>query len=169
MKIAVKDAGLLIDMDLMGVLDVWVCLGIETLTTDQVFQEVRGRHPNVVAHVERGSIVVIPIGLERIFQEIEEERYRKLSPEDVSVLILARETGAMLLTCDGSLREEAEGQCIEVHGSIWVMDRLVDEERLAGSVAADKLEALMNRAGSEKRFLPKKEAKRFIRKWRGIH
>lgn len=165
MKVAVKDSGLLIDLDLMGVLDLWFLLEIETITTDQIFREVRFRHPNVVAHVDSGSLKIHQIGLSRVLNELDRAGYEKLSPEDVSILILARDKRAMLLTCDGSLRKEAKGQAIEVHGSIWVMDRLVKANLLSGEVAAFKLETLMNLSGTEKRFIPIKEAETFIDKW----
>jgi predicted nucleic acid-binding protein len=89
-----------------------------------------------------------------------------LSLEDASVLCLAMEQDAMLLTGDKTLRNAGEVRQVEVHGSIWVLDQLVRKRILAGRVAAEKLQRLLDETGKNVRFLPKREAMKFIERWR---
>ena len=56
------------------------------------------------------------------------ERYVRPSRQDLFALVLARETKAVLLTGDGSLREAAEREGVQVHGTIWLLDLMVDHE-----------------------------------------
>jgi predicted nucleic acid-binding protein len=56
------------------------------------------------------------------------ERYARPSRQDLFALVLARETKAVLLTGDGSLREAAEREGVQVHGTIWLLDLMVDHE-----------------------------------------
>lgn len=86
---------------------------------------------------------------------------------DASVLYLAIQKDAMLLTGDKPLRHEAEEKYrVEVHGTIWILDQLVVSGTIRGVVAADKLEYLLNLKGGKRRFLPSKESKEYITKWR---
>ena len=49
MKIAVKDANVFIDLESMGILDLWLLLGYETFTSDFVVTElVKGNHQNCI-------------------------------------------------------------------------------------------------------------------------
>jgi len=164
MKIAVKDANVFIDMEAMGVFDLWAQLGYETLTTSLIVLELEdGCHAEALAYIETGGISVVDPSSEAIY-----DLYSKLpglSIEDASVLCLAIERNAMLLTGDKTLRNAGEVRQVEVHGSIWVLDKLVQEGKLAGTVAAEKLHSLLNLAGAGSRFLPDKLAYKYIRKW----
>lgn len=166
MKIAVKDACLLIDLEAMGILDTWFLLGIETLTSDLIVEEVRGRHPGILSYVRSGALCVESVPLFELIQMHARLEALGLSLADVSVFYLAQRRKAMLLTCDRALRQHAGRQHIECHGSIWVLDQLVSANLLAGSVAADKLEALMAGCGEEQRYLSSALTEPFIRRWR---
>jgi len=50
---------------------------------------------------------------------------------------------AIILTGDGLLRRTAEKLGYEVHGIIWVLDRLIEKGILTCSIARDKLIELM--------------------------
>ena len=53
----------------------------------------------------------------------------------ISLGELAREMNGMLLTGDRSLRKQSETLGIEVHGVLWVLDRLVKFEMLSRDIA----------------------------------
>jgi len=166
LKVAVKDACLLIDLELMGIMDLWVHLGVETLTTSDVVDELRDQHPGILAYIEAGNIEVVQYDTRVIYPRYAELTAYGLSLPDVSVLHLAEERNAQLLTCDGPLRQFAKGRRIECHGSIWVLDQLFIAGLLQGGIAAAKLEYLMSLEGEEARFIAPRLAEPYLRKWR---
>lgn len=165
MKIAVKDANVFIDMESMGVFDLWVQLGYETLTTSLIVLELEeGGHAEALAYIETDGISVVDPAsdaVDRLYSELP-----GLSFEDASVLCLAMEREAILLTGDKTLRNAGEVRQVEVHGSIWVLDQLVRNGKLAGKVAAEKLQGLLDETGKNPRFLPRKQALQYIHRWR---
>ncbi len=171
MKIAVKDANVFIDLESMGLLDLWFQLGIETLTSSFVVMELEdGGHENALACIRAGQAVEAVISGEEMagaFADFQDAYGGTgLSETDLSVIYLAIRENAMVLSGDRLLRTTAEAQHLEVHGTLWIMDRLVAERVLQPVLAADRLEALIRRTGSEQRYLPKAECESRIIRWR---
>lgn len=171
MRIAVKDANVFIDLESMGILDLWFQLGHETMTSNYVVIELEdGGHANALASIRAGQVREEVIsGKEMagdfgdLLSELEESG---LSVTDVSVLFLAMREKAVLLSGDKQLRKQARLRTIEVHGTLWMMDQLVAAGILVGAVAADRLEALLARTGKERRYLPAGECEARIQGWR---
>ncbi len=69
--------------------------------------------------------------------------YRGLSFEDCSILLMRKKQEAVILTGDGLLRRTAAGLGYEVHGIIWVLDRLIEKGKLTCCIARNKLMELM--------------------------
>ena len=84
-----------------------------------------------------------------------------LSVQDRSVLKLAKDRAARLLTGDGKLRRTARAQAVEVCGILWVFDALVEQAICARSDAVNKLRLLKD---SNIR-LPVNEIDKRIREW----
>jgi len=166
MKVAVKDSCLLIDLEIMRVLDLWFQLKIETITTSMIVDEVRDEHPDILVYIESGAMVVVDYDVPDLIPLISELGTDELSLGDLSVLHLAEERDALLLTCDSALRGEAEMRKVDCHGSIWVLEKLVDSHLLPGPVAASKLQALANGANGTGRFLSKKLIAPYLEKWK---
>jgi hypothetical protein len=58
MKIAVKDANVFIDLESMGLLDLWFQLKIPTLTSSFVVMELEdGKHENALACIRAGLVI----------------------------------------------------------------------------------------------------------------
>lgn len=171
MKIAVKDANVFIDLESMGILDLWFQLGHETITSSYVVVELEdGNHLNALACIRAGQVREEEIsaeemanGFEILWGELEDSG---LSITDVSVLYLAMREDAMVISGDRRLRTEAGVRSVEIHGTLWILDRLVEAGILASTNAADRLEALIGLTGRERRFLPPKECGERIRLWR---
>lgn len=51
--------------------------------------------------------------------------YRRPSPEDLSLLVVAKRENMLLITDDKALRLASEAEGIEVHGTLWILDQLV--------------------------------------------
>ena len=83
------------------------------------------------------------------------KRYVRPSRQDLFALVLARETDAILLTGDGDLRNVAHEINVEVHGTIWLLDQMVDRGIIDKRERANSLERMI-KSGSR---LPKNEIK----------
>ena len=171
MRIAVKDANVFIDLESMGILDLWFQLGHDTITSSYVVVELEdGGHLNALASIRAGQVKEAEISggeMER-FDDFRSGLERSgLSASDASVLFLAIREKAILLSGDKQLRKVARLRTVEVHGTLWIMEQLVSAGILVGAVAADRLEALIARTGKERRYLPARECEALIQRWRG--
>ena len=155
----------------MGILDLWFQVGYETITSTYVVIELEdGEHANALASIHAGQVREAVISAEEMAGDFEDLRLSLessgLSAADISVLYLAIREDAMLLSGDRQLRKQAHQRLVEVHGTLWILDRLVEEALLPHEVAADCLEALLTRTGRERRYLPADECDKRIRSWR---
>lgn len=167
MKIVVKDANVFIDMESMGIFELWVQLGYETYTSSLIVQELEsGHHHEALAYIATVHIKVIDPPLEEVATLSGE--IAGVSFQDASVLHIALAQDAFLLTGDKTLRMAAEVRNVECHGSIWVLDQLVRTNKLAGKVAAEKLYTLLHQTGENARYLPRKIADNYIKRWRKL-
>ncbi len=89
------------------------------------------------------------------------ERYIRPSRVDLFALVQAKEEGAILLTEDQNLRAAAEEEGLEVHGTLWLLDQMVKEERITPRQAAESLRKMLK---SGRRF-PSTEVERRLRLW----
>lgn len=170
-RIVVKDANILIDLESMGILDLWFQLGYITLTSSFVIVELeRGGHANALASVRAGQLIEAIISAEEMIHGFEELRIecepRGLSLADISILFVALREDALLLSGDKALRGQAALRSIEVHGTLWIMDQLIDAGILAKKVAAQRLETLLQKTGEARRYLPTAECHARIIRWR---
>ncbi|NBB79643.1 MAG: hypothetical protein GVY36_09390 [Verrucomicrobia bacterium] len=164
-KVAVKDANVFIDMEYMGILDLWFQLGYETITSDLVVRELEeGQHFQALAYVDSSQILALSLPLD-VVNEMQQS-HAGISSTDAAVLHLAVKYKALLLSGDRQLRNAARVELVEYHGSIWVLDQLVRNQKLTGFLAAEKLSALVALEGKQKRFLPEKSAGEQIKHWR---
>lgn len=164
-RIAVQDANILIDLELADLFDAWFSLGIETHTTDLVVREIRrGGHNVAFSHVKANRIATHGFDSEKMSRliAIKAEIGSAVSVPDCSALVLAMDLDSMLLTGDGPLRKQAKSRCIEVHGTLWIMDRVVEKGAMASEIVADRLSLLMTLG----RYLPRAECDKRLGKWR---
>jgi predicted nucleic acid-binding protein len=88
--------------------------------------------------------------------------HRAPSINDLFALVLARTRTATLLTGDRALRQLAESEGIEVHGTLWLLDEVVRLAIITAGQAADGLERMIA-CGSR---LPEEERRLRMRRWR---
>ena len=165
-KVAVQDANVLIDLEIAGLLDLWFQVGIETHTTDLIRAELeKGGHAQALACFKCGQVIEHTLSFEEIMKvsELEREVGNKAKFNDCSVLFLAMKLDAMLLSGDKPLRKAGTEKQIEVHGTLWMFDRLVELQLMSGKMAAAKLEHLRK----NDRFLPEIECQIRLQLWRG--
>ena len=93
-------------------------------------------------------------------------RHRRLTLNDCFALVLAEDIdNSILLTGDGSLREIAEGNGIEVRGVLWVIDELESHEIVPLRRLHDTLQLFHD---DDLVFLPADEVVRRIRRLRRL-
>jgi len=166
MILAIQDANILIDLLNSGLMETYFRLGIETHTTDLVLAEVR---QPVEIYVLRGQLKVTSLSGRQIAELLvfKAGQPSGLTLEDCSVLQLAMQKQAVLLTGDNKLRHHA-GQCnVEARGILWLLDLFLEEKLLNFATAADCLDRLLK---SNPR-LPVDECQRRRKMWaegRGI-
>ncbi|MBX6341157.1 MAG: DUF3368 domain-containing protein [Thermomicrobiaceae bacterium] len=90
-------------------------------------------------------------------------KHQKPSPHDLFALILAKRSGAMLVTGDARLRAAAEIEGVTVHGTLWVLDQLVELGIIPATEAAQALERMVR----HRRRLPANEVRARILRWGG--
>lgn len=89
------------------------------------------------------------------------KQYLQPSVNDLFALVLARILKATLLTNDGNLRKVAHQEGIVTHGTLWVLDEMVQVKIIPPLQAIDALSAMRERGS---RF-PPDEYDKHIRKW----
>ena len=164
MRIAVQDANILIDMMEGGFCDLWFALGIETHTTDHIIAEITEpcQAVQIETLVSSGKLGVDSFNVKEMGEVVSLRMGNEdLTIQDCSVLKLAEQLDAMLLTGDKDLRRFAKTRRTEVHGTLWILDQLIDKQLLAPQQAAQKLQELLN----TKRRLPKHECQKRLSDW----
>ncbi|MCO5069035.1 MAG: hypothetical protein M9910_10205 [Kiritimatiellae bacterium] len=164
-KIAVQDANILIDLELAGLFDLWFQAGIETHTTDLIRAELEnGQHEQALGYFKSKHIREHRLAYEELQEvaRVEREVGNKAKFNDCSVLYLAEKIDAMMLSGDKALRNAGKARQIEVHGTLWIFDLLIEKGLLSGKVAAAKLDSLIR----NDRHLPRAECEQRFRKWR---
>lgn len=163
MRVAVKDACVLIDLANGGLLEAWFQLGIETHTTDLVIRQVKSdpHWQAVSSFVKAGLLTVATLSGNQMERMLEEIGGLSVGIEDQTALFLAMELDAILLTGDRLLRLEGLKRQVEVHGILWILDQLVASHILTPKLAAVKLQHMLD----EGAFLPAEECKKRLGKW----
>ena len=167
LKVAVQDANVLIDMELAGLFELWFQTGIEMHTTDLIRAElVTGGHKQAVGFIKTGHVCEHGLNFEDLMAvaALEMEVGSKAKFNDCSVLFLAMKLGAILLSGDKPLRKAGAERGLEVRGTLWIFDQLVERKLVPAREAARKLKHLRKQA----RFLPEDECLSRIKKWEEI-
>lgn len=153
------DANVWIDLDEGNLLGHVFDLGDELVIPDLVFTELESLEGALL--VELG-LSVLGLSGDQLNDVVRlAGAYSRPSPQDLSTLVLARKIEAVLLTGDGALRDAAEAEGLEVHGVLWILDRMVDGAILTEPEAVRSLK-LITRAGSR---LPGDEVRQRLRRW----
>jgi hypothetical protein len=83
---------------------------------------------------------------------------------DLFALVLAIQENAMLLTGDGALRKASSNEGVEHHGTLWLLDAMVNGGEITGEKGCESLELMRNNG----RRLPKKEVLTRLDAWKQL-
>jgi predicted nucleic acid-binding protein len=161
-RLLISDANIIIDMNTGGLLRRMFRLDVTFAVPDVLFEdELRTDHPELPR-----------LGLKRL--ELREEtiayadrlveKYSRLgaSTNDLLALALAWQEKCPLLTGDGRLRTVAQSEGIDIHGTLWLVEQMVETRTISVRQAEAGYEK-MRRAG---RRLPWDEVEQQLRRLR---
>jgi predicted nucleic acid-binding protein len=145
MNLIITDTNVFFDIIGIGALPEFFALDFEIYTTDFVIQEIlesdqqlqiesfiRSKSLNVFKFTAEELVEIKNFQTQRIFKGI----------TDKTVLWKSHQLKCPLLTGDKKLRNEAEDLNIEVHGSIWVINELVEKQIVTAIQGIELLEKL---------------------------
>jgi rRNA-processing protein FCF1 len=145
MKVAVTDACIFIDLFQLNLVNSFFELDCEFHTTIDVINELYPIQKKALSSfIEHQKLFVHAIDeLERlwIFQHI---KSNSLSEADKSVLYIAQKLNAIVLSSDKVLRKFAANFQLPYHGLLWIIDALVEQEKLSKLQAKEKLTILLS-------------------------
>ena len=157
----VADANIIIDLYFGKVLLEFFGLPYRIVAPDLVVAELQ--QPNGVALTRFGleSVSLSGVQVAQIAQL--RLRYPSCSAQDVSALILARDSSATLLTGDGPTRRAALAEVVDCRGILWVLDELLHWMITDAAQAADALKRMLDRGAR----LPAAECDKRLKAWVG--
>ncbi|MGA2954124.1 MAG: PIN domain-containing protein [Thermodesulfobacteriota bacterium] len=160
-KILVLDTTVCIDLFNGGLLEKALQLPYDLVLPDVIIEELINPPGEELVKI---GYSVLPLGKEGVEQVLAlRARYRKPSTNDLFALVLAKLNSCPLVTGDDSLRRAAKDEGLQVYGSLWVLDRLIDHHILSSLEAAVSLEKILEKGG----WLPRKECEARLKRWRG--
>jgi predicted nucleic acid-binding protein len=163
MAIAVNDANIFIDLLEIDLIDTFFELKLDLHTTNLVLNELDYEQQIIIKKQIAKKRLKVKILNDEELSELKEKEITssKLSKQDVSVYAYAKELGAIILTSDRRLRIEAKSKGFEVHGILWVFEKMMEEKLIKPKKAIDKLTELMK----INTWLPMDECHKRIEKW----
>ena len=165
MKLIITDTNIFFDIISIGALPEFFSLDYDICTTVFVIDEIKrsDQREAIEVFIRAKEITVIEFTAEEI-GEIHGLQTNKnfKGITDKSVLWKSLQLDCPLLTGDRKLRKEAEDQGVEVHGTIWVIRGLVDNELIDSRKGIHLLETL-KRVNSS---LPAVEIDNLIRQYK---
>lgn len=163
MRIVVCDANIFIDLLQADLLPAYLNLGYENHAPPGVIGEVKEKNCQMLIDAVETEQISIPII--KNLNEISKlkNKYSSLSFQDCACLFLAIELSAMLLTGEKPLRRVAEEKYdLEVHGTLFIFDELLEDKLITFRMAHEKLSRLIAKGT----YLPSDECQKRLRNWR---
>ena len=163
MRLLISDTNILIDMEEGKLLESMFKLGHRFATPDILFElELREHHVHLLAlGLERLSLD------EKAMRRTEQlrARYIRTSANDCMALALSEQKNCPLLTGDRALREAAKNECLDVYGTIWVVNQMVKHS----VIDADEARCAYSRMQEKGRRLPWQAALSALERWEVQH
>ena len=165
MIIVITDACFLIDLIDIDLFEDFLGLGYQVHITSSVFAELEGDEyvKPVGKCIKQKKVILYNLTApdQTALEKLMRKNPTRLSEPDCSCLYLAKEINAIILTCEKLLTKVAKNLDLEVHGSLWILDRLLDASMITKRIAYRKLKDLM----SINPRLPIIECKKRIKRW----
>ena len=156
----VIDTNTIIDLHCGNLLPVVFDLPCYFLVTDLLRHELRNPPFDVLSEM---GLQVESLSSDQVMEiSVMMGRYDGPSYEDISVLVLARLRNTVLITGDEALRRAAADNCVDCHGTCWLIDYLADQKLISYAQALAAYTLIHTR----KRFPPRDECEALVKKWK---
>lgn len=144
MNITITDANIFIDLGELKLFSLFFQLNLTLHTTQEVLLECDPTHQQILREYATKKLLTIHILTDQQLEKSKQLKFRKgLSEQDKSILYVAYEQQAMVLTGDNLIRKWCEKQDLEVHGILWILEELVQYRLLEFEDAIAHLTNLM--------------------------
>ena len=167
-KIVVSDTNIFIDLISVNLLDGFFSLPWEIHTTDMIMKELKDSNQKAVVDAFRqlGNLKIKGFDgnemLELMRMRKRASESSNASIQDCSVWKLAKNLNCSLLTGDNRLRKVVQKDNIEVHGILYLFDKMLEHQVINHETAITKLQSLFNINSR----LPKDEIDKRIELWK---
>jgi len=145
MKLIITDTNVFFDIISISALPEFFALDFEICTTDFVVKEIleSDQKEQIESFIRAKKLCVYKLTVDEVeeVQNFPTKRFFK-GITDKTVLWKSHQLKCLLLTGDKKLRNEAEDLKIEVRGSIWVINILVEKEIISKAKGRGLLEQL---------------------------
>src|ERR1700761_692799 len=140
MRVAITDACIFIDLYELDLTAGFFSLSLEIHTSLDIFNELYPHQQQLLKAYQSVNKLFIHNLSMNDRQHIANDSYSKsLSFNDKTVLYLAEQLNAMVISSDKAVRNCAKNRTIEIHGMLWIFDRLVEAGTLGPADASAKL------------------------------
>lgn len=156
----ISDSNIFIDMEVGGLIKHMFRLPETFGTPDTLFYEELQEN-----HAELPQLGLQVMELRSDFITMAEEfigRYKGPSLNDLLAMALAKQEECPLLTGDGKLRSAAENEAMEVHGTLWLVERL----HMESIITTRRVEIAYEKMQLAERRLPWDEVQRQIQRFK---
>lgn len=119
-------------------------------------------------YIDQNLLLVSSLSAEELTQIANLQLLKpKLSEQDCSAFFQARVKGGTLITSDKKLRKYAVEEELEVHGHLWIFDRMVEAATISSHKASEKLTELCEKTNPRLK-LPHNECEKRHVAWRNL-
>jgi predicted nucleic acid-binding protein len=145
MNLIITDTNVFFDIIGIGALPEFFALDFEIYTTDFVIKEIleSNQQAQIESFIRAKSLNVFKFTADELIEVKNFQTHRFFKGiTDKTVLWKSHQLQCPLLTGDKKLRNEARDLNIVVHGSIWVINELVEKQIVTTAQGAELLEKL---------------------------
>lgn len=158
MQLLISDTNIIIDLDVCGLIQKMFDLPYIFAVPDVLYiEELEEKHGELPAY----GLQIKALGAERVgYAAALQAKHLKTSPNDLFALALAKQEGCPLLTGDGALRDLAKTEQVEIRGTIWIVQQMLECGIIDGDHARNAFKTMKKGC----RRLPWKEVENMLNK-----
>ncbi|MDG2450536.1 MAG: hypothetical protein P8M34_12885 [Saprospiraceae bacterium] len=157
-RITVTDANIFIDLIQSALIDEFFKLDISVVTTQYVFKELYDDQQEILSEFQLKNKLEI-IGLEF---DSNLHFNKKLSDADQSILAIAHEKQAIVLSGESLMRKWCMQNNLEARGLLWVFDEMIEQNIITMDQAHFKLKLVL----TFNTWLPISECNKRLKLWK---
>ena len=158
MQLLISDTNIIIDLDVCGLVQKMFDLPYTFTVPDVLYiEELEEHHGDLPAY----GLQIKTLGAERVDYAVALQTENiKTNANDLFALALAKQEDCPLLTGDGALRDLAAVEQVEIRGTIWIIEQMLQEGILNPDQAKEAFRAMKD----SYRRLPWKEAENMLKR-----